>query len=111
MDYDDWLSVKNNEYNECYNKVINNIRFFNYLNWGASSSDSELKQDSPQNKNKSSREKWLKKRNAEWLIHENIELLINHFESIDEVTELILTGGVKLTEALNKSRPITLDDI
>ena len=48
-----------NTNNDIFHPTVKAV--FNYLNWGASSSDSELKQDSPQNKNKSSREKWLKK--------------------------------------------------
>ena len=67
--------------------------------------------NSPENKNKLSREKWLKKRNAHWVIGEDIEHLVYYLDSVDEAVELILTGGEKLTEALNKSRPPTLDDI
>lgn len=99
------------EFADCYEKVINNKRFFNYLNWGAREKGLILKENSPENKNRSTREKWLKKRNAEWVIHEDIEQLIYYLDSVDEAAELILTGGEKLTEALIKSRTPTLDDI
>jgi hypothetical protein len=111
-DYDDYYHVKETQFSECYDKVINHKKFFNYMNWCLLLKKTEsLTINSPENKNKLSREKWLKKRNAHWVIGEDIEHLVYYLDSVDEAVELILTGGEKLTEALNKSRPPTLDDI
>ena len=73
-----------------------------------------IKIDSPENKDFKTREKLIKKSN--WVLREDIDHLSMYMFDFDDkdknktiknVSELILNGGKKLQEALEKARPIT----
>ena len=112
---DDYLGDLSFIRDECYEIVINDKRFYNYFNSVFSNEIIKpIKIDSPENKDFKTREKLIKKSN--WVLREDIDHLSMYMFDFDDkdknktiknVSELILNGGKKLQEALEKARPIT----
>ena len=112
---DDYLSDLNFIEEECYEIIINDRRFYNYYNSEfANEIKKPIKLDSPENKDFKTREKLIKDSN--WVLLEDINHLSMYMFGFDDrdkdktiksVSELILNGGNKLKEALEKARPIT----
>ena len=112
---DDYLGDLSFIRDECYEIVINDKRFYNYFNSEFSNEIIKpIEIDSPENKDFKTREKLIKKSN--WVLREDIDHLSMYMFDFDDkdknktiknVSELILNGGKKLQEALEKARPIT----
>jgi len=107
-DPDDFLTWFDEKAFKCYFKILSDAKFYNYVK----STSMEKYLNVEDNISYLTRDKWMKERKLYSALNEDIKQLLGHYDfKIDDVTKIILEGGKKLEEALEKSRPLTEEDI